>query len=98
MESRVPPRYIPFDASKTYFLSLQLNLLPFLYPLVNSLKRELAPSVTARVKTIHRASEKGHSRKLSFRHRGFSETENARRHDDELGLRTLSHNLASNCQ
>src|SRR5215212_2561212 len=57
MESRVPPRYIPFDASKTDFLSLQLNLLPFLYPLANFIKRELAPSVTARVGTIHRVSD-----------------------------------------
>jgi hypothetical protein len=52
----VPPRYIPFDASKTDFLSLQLNLLAFLYPLANFIKRELAPSVIARVGTSHQAA------------------------------------------
>src|SRR5215211_4540206 len=66
MESRVPPRYIPFDASKTDFLSLQLNLLPFIYPLANFMKRELAPSDTARVGTIHRVSGIPDSRKSSF--------------------------------
>jgi hypothetical protein len=44
MESRVPPKYIPFEASKADLLSFQLDLLPFLYPLTNCLKRELAPS------------------------------------------------------
>src|ERR671916_2712453 len=41
MESRVPPRYIPFDTSKMDYLPLQLDLLP-LYPFTTSLKRELA--------------------------------------------------------
>src|SRR5215203_1708105 len=45
MESRVPPKYIPFEASKTDLLPLQLDLLPFLYPFATSLKRELASSV-----------------------------------------------------
>jgi hypothetical protein len=53
MESRVPPRYIPFDASRIDLLPLQLDLLVFLYPLANSLKRELAPSASARVASIH---------------------------------------------
>ena len=64
MESRVPPRYIPFDASKTDLLPLQLDLLPFLYPFAPSLKTELAPSVMGQVGTIHRAAEKACSRKL----------------------------------
>jgi hypothetical protein len=45
MESRVPPKYIPFEASKADLLPFELDLLPFLYPLANSLKRELAPTL-----------------------------------------------------
>jgi hypothetical protein len=43
MESRVPPKYIPFEASKIDLLPVQLDLLLFLYPLANLLNRELAP-------------------------------------------------------
>src|SRR5215212_8089263 len=42
MESRVPPRYIPFDVSKKIdLLPFELDLLPFLYPMANSLKGSL---------------------------------------------------------
>jgi len=41
MESRVPPRYIPFDVSKIDLLPFELDLHPFLYPLANSLKGSL---------------------------------------------------------
>jgi hypothetical protein len=58
MESRVPPRYIPFDASKIDLLPFQFDLLPFLYSSANSLKRELGLSATARVTSIYRTAEK----------------------------------------
>jgi hypothetical protein len=38
MESRVPPRYIPFEASRIDLLPFELDLLVFLYPLANFLK------------------------------------------------------------
>jgi hypothetical protein len=56
MESRVPPKYIPFDASKIGLLPFELDLLPFLYPSANSLKRELSPNATGRVVSIYRAA------------------------------------------
>jgi hypothetical protein len=59
MESRVPPRYIPFDVSKIDLLPFELDLLPFLYPLANSPKRELAPSAAERVSSIHELPTRG---------------------------------------